>query len=126
MSWHAMPHYGPATPGRFCRWPTRTGWRGAASDSTFDLNSNWDVSNAAKMPEITAQRKAMLAGGPAAFFFSLHNTETSEYLEGPPNADAALRAFAERLSKALEICCNSAIDFCGPVAPGRMTVIHRL
>ena len=96
----------------------------------FDLNRNWDVNNAAKMPEITAQRKALLASGPAALFFSLHNTETSEYLEGPPNADAALRALAERFSKALETGSSFAptrpLSFAGPVAPGRMTVIHRL
>ena len=96
----------------------------------FDLNRNWDVNNAAKMPEITAQRKALLASGPAALFFSLHNTETSEYLEGPPNADAALRALAERFSKALETGSSFAptrpLSFAGPVAPSRMTVIHRL
>ena len=96
----------------------------------FDLNRNWDVNNAAKMPEITGQRKVMLASGPAALFFSLHNTETSEYLEGPPNADAALRALAERFSKALETGSSFAptrpLSFAGPVAPGRMTVIHGL
>ena len=96
----------------------------------FDLNRNWDVNNAAKMPEITGQRKVMLASGPAALFFSLHNTETSEYLEGPPNADAALRALAERFSKALETGSSFAptrpLSFAGPVAPSRMTVIHRL
>lgn len=96
----------------------------------FDLNRNWDVNNAAKMPEITAQRKVMLASGTAALFFSLHNTETNEYLEGPPNADASLRALAERFSKALETGSSFAptrpLSFAGPVAPGRMTVIHGL
>jgi hypothetical protein len=54
----------------------------------YDLNRNWDVEDAVKMPEITAQRGAvakwMAAGRGIDFFLSLHNTETSEYLEGPP------------------------------------------
>ena len=39
------------------------------------------------MPEICAQRKAIAdwrsAGNSIDLFFSLHNTETAEYLEGP-------------------------------------------
>jgi hypothetical protein len=54
----------------------------------FDLNRNWDIQNAAKMPEIAAQRNAVRewirSGHPVDLFFSLHNTETGEYLEGPP------------------------------------------
>jgi len=96
----------------------------------FDLNRNWDVNGVAKMPEIAAQRKVMLASGPAALFFSLHNTETSEYLEGPPTADPALRALGERFSQALEARSSFAptrpLSFAAPVAPGRMTVIHGL
>ena len=59
----------------------------------FDLNRNWDVEDPAKMPEISAQRSAMFAwldgGHTLDIFLSLHNTETSEYLEGPPNPDGA-------------------------------------
>ena len=54
----------------------------------FDLNRNWDVDDAVEMPEIAAQKQAVLkwvdSGRPVDLFLSLHNTETSEYLEGPP------------------------------------------
>ena len=96
----------------------------------FDLNRNWDVNGVAKMPEIAAQRKVILASGPAALFFSLHNTETAEYLEGPPTTDVNVRAFGERFSKALEAGSSFAptrpLSFAGAVAAGRMTVIHGL
>ena len=53
----------------------------------YDLNRNWDVSDARLMPEIFAQRKAIAdwrsAGNSIDLFFTLHNTETAEYLEGP-------------------------------------------
>ena len=53
----------------------------------FDLNRNWDVTDPVRMPEIAAQRKAILdAGESIDFFLSLHNTETNEYLEGPAGA----------------------------------------
>jgi hypothetical protein len=52
------------------------------------------------MPEIAAQRSAILdwlhAGNAINLFFTLHNTETAEYLEGPPGA------LAEALFKALK------------------------
>jgi len=52
----------------------------------FDLNRNWDVTDAAKMPEITAQRNAIFkwldSGKPVDLFLSLHNTETAEYIDG--------------------------------------------
>ncbi len=57
----------------------------------FDLNRNWDAVNETKMPEIAAQRKAILdwvdAGRRVDLFLTLHNTETSEYLEGPPDVE---------------------------------------
>lgn len=53
----------------------------------FDLNRNWDVDDPEHLPEITAERKAVLdwvdAGHRVDFFLTLHNTETGEYLEGP-------------------------------------------
>lgn len=56
----------------------------------FDLNRNWDVSDARRMPEIAAQRAAvqefLRAGNSIDLFFTLHNTETAEYVEGPPGA----------------------------------------
>lgn len=53
----------------------------------FDLNRNWDVEDPVHLPEITAERKAILdwvdGGRRVDLFLSLHNTETGEYLEGP-------------------------------------------
>jgi hypothetical protein len=56
----------------------------------YDLNRNWDVNDARLMPEIAAQKKAIAewrsAGHSIDLFFTLHNTETAEYLEGPSGA----------------------------------------
>jgi zinc carboxypeptidase len=53
----------------------------------YDLNRNWDVQDARLMPEIFAQRSAIAswlrAGNSVDLFFTLHNTETAEYLDGP-------------------------------------------
>ena len=66
----------------------------------YDLNRNWDVSDAKLMPEIEAQKTAMAewrrAGNSINLFFTLHNTETAEYLEGPPGA------LAEKLFQTLK------------------------
>ncbi len=66
----------------------------------FDLNRNWDIEDPIKMPEITAQRKAIFGwldgGHHVDLFLSMHNTETSEYLEGPPNSDGRFKALGER------------------------------
>ena len=55
----------------------------------FDLNRNWDVIDPVKMPEITAERKAIFdwvkAGKRVDFFLTLHNDEYNEYLNGPPD-----------------------------------------
>lgn len=73
----------------------------------YDLNRNWDVEDAAAMPEIAAQRNAVRAwiqsGHAIALFFSLHNTETSEYLEGPPDHGGAgkFQELSERLFRLL-------------------------
>ena len=54
----------------------------------YDLNRNWDTIDPKLMPEIAAQHRAVATGlgrGKSIdLFFTLHNTETSEYLEGPP------------------------------------------
>jgi murein tripeptide amidase MpaA len=53
----------------------------------YDLNRNWDTADPVKMPEITAQRNAILGwvdgGHRLDLFLSLHNTESGEYLECP-------------------------------------------
>ena len=106
----------------------------------YDLNRNWDVEDARKMPEIAAQRNAVRAwlrdGHTIALYFSLHNTETGEYLEGPPaqGANGKFRALAERLFQTLSTQTSFA-----PTTPlryadttttagmtGRMTVVQGL
>jgi Zinc carboxypeptidase/Cytosolic carboxypeptidase N-terminal domain len=101
----------------------------------YDLNRNWDVSDPAKMPEIAAQRNAVkewVRGGHSLdLFFSLHNTETSEYLEGPPGG---FRPLAERLFRILSE--ETSFDPTTPVRfsetsttagmAGRMTVVQGL
>ena len=106
----------------------------------YDLNRNWDVEDARKMPEIAAQRDAVRArlrdGHTIALYFSLHNTETGEYLEGPPEqgGDGRFRPLAERFFKIL-----SAETSFAPATPlrfadttttagmcGRMTVVQGL
>jgi hypothetical protein len=56
----------------------------------YDLNRNWDVVEPEKMPEITAERQAIVswvnAGHPVDFFLTLHNDEDNEYLAGPPDS----------------------------------------
>ncbi len=64
----------------------------------FDLNRNWDSPDDHRLrPEITFQRAAienwLQAGRRIDLFLTLHNTETSEYLEGPPTG-AGPRLFA--------------------------------
>jgi len=105
----------------------------------FDLNRNWDAVDEAKMPEIAAQRKAILdwvdAGQRVDLFLSLHNTETSEYLEGPPDAPGkSYRSLTQRLFKLLSEGKTfaptrppqAAEASTTPGKPGRMTVIQGL
>ncbi|MCS7026843.1 MAG: M14-type cytosolic carboxypeptidase [Bryobacteraceae bacterium] len=103
----------------------------------YDLNRNWDVEDPQRMPEITAQRQAMRdwisQGHRIKLFLSLHNTETAEYLEGPPNPDATTRALAEKLFEKLN---QTSFDPSRPLSfsevstalgvPGRMTVVQGL
>ena len=67
----------------------------------YDLNRNWDTVDPQKMPEIAAQRQAILDGVDAGhhvdLFLSLHNDEGNEYVEAP----AAFQALGERVYHAL-------------------------
>jgi hypothetical protein len=104
----------------------------------FDLNRNWDAVDEMKMPEIAAQRKAILdwvdAGQRADLFLTLHNTETAEYLEGPPDTDGRYRSLTERFFKLLSESKafaptrqpRSAEASTTIGKPGRMTVIQGL
>ena len=54
----------------------------------YDLNRNWDTIDPKLMPEIAAQHAAVArwlkSGRTIDLYFTLHNTETAEYLQGPP------------------------------------------
>lgn len=104
----------------------------------YDLNRNWDVLDAVNMPEITAQRAAvrdwLAAGNTIDLFLSLHNTETSEYLEGPPNQGGPFQKLAETFFRNLTektmfapsrplFYAQSTTD---PGKPGRMNVLQGL
>ncbi|HLJ14044.1 MAG TPA: M14-type cytosolic carboxypeptidase [Bryobacteraceae bacterium] len=96
----------------------------------YDLNRNWDTINPVKMPEIAAQRKAILdwvdGGHRLDLFLSLHNTETGEYLQAP----AAFHALGERvfhlLAETTTFNPTSPLRDAGktttPGKPGRMSV----
>lgn len=98
----------------------------------YDLNRNWDVSDPKKMPEITAERGAILqwvdAGHRLDLLLSLHNTETAEYLEGPPDTAGATRPLMKRLFRLLSATKTFAptrppqfdAESTTPGKPGRM------
>lgn len=104
----------------------------------FDLNRNWDSVDEVKMPEIAAQRKAILAwvdaGQRVDLFLTLHNTETGEYLDGPPDTAGLYQALAQRFFKLLSESptfaptrpLRMAEASTTPGQPGRMTVIQGL
>ena len=54
----------------------------------YDLNRNWDTIDPKLMPEIAAQHAAvgkwLKSGRTIDLYFTQHNTETAEYLQGPP------------------------------------------
>ncbi len=98
----------------------------------YDLNRNWDRVLPTLMPEIDAQRRAILAwldgGRRIDFFLTVHNTESGEYLDG---SDAAL---GERLNKLLvetttfhpSTPFRPAAASTAPGTPGRMNVAQGL
>jgi hypothetical protein len=102
----------------------------------YDLNRNWDVIDPVKMPEITAERKAILdwvdAGNRIDFFLTLHNDEYNEYLQGPPderwssllkkvwNNWSSYSTFAPTQQPSLDAMTTAAGK------PGRMNVVQGL
>jgi hypothetical protein len=106
----------------------------------YDLNRNWDTNDPVKMPEIAAQRAAVRAwveaGHRIALYFSLHNTETGEYLEGPPEkgGEGKFQALAERffrlLSTETSFAPTTPLRFADVTTTagmaGRMTVVQGL
>lgn len=105
----------------------------------YDLNRNWDAVDPKLMPEIAAQRKAVLdwvdSGRRIDFFLTLHNTESEDYVQGPLSAGGPdVQELAERFWKLL----NETTAFHSPKGPrdssqsttpgmkGRMMVIQAL
>jgi hypothetical protein len=84
----------------------------------YDLNRNWDTVDPRRMPEIAAQRKAILdwvdSGRRIDFFLTLHNTESEDYVAGPLSAGGpGVLGLAERFSKRL----NETTAFYSPKGP---------
>lgn len=106
----------------------------------YDLNRNWDAIDPRLMPEIAAQHKAIAewlkAGNRVDLFLSLHNTETSEYLQGPPGGEKRpeIRRLAERFFQ--QLVETTSFDPSRPLfysgatttegIKGRMTVVQGL
>jgi murein tripeptide amidase MpaA len=103
----------------------------------FDNNRNWDTIDAKLMPEIAAVRQAILgwmdAGHRIDLFLAMHNTESSDYVEGPlKGGGPAVQAVATQLVE----CLRAGTNFYDPPSPresfaiepakGRMTVAQDL
>ncbi len=82
----------------------------------YDNNRNWDSAEPGAMPEITSVRKTLsdwLDGGhPIHVLVSLHDTESTDYLEGPIG-DPLVRPLSSRLAAEL----RRATDFYDPKSP---------
>lgn len=72
----------------------------------YDLNRNWDTADAKLMPEIWAERKAVLdwvdSGQRVDLFLTLHNTESADYIEGPLAGGPEMKALGQRFWKFLD------------------------
>lgn len=85
----------------------------------FDLNRNWDIIDPIKMPEITAQRNVIKqwidSGHHIELLLSLHNTETNEYIEGPPDGgkDGQFKPRVSNPKPADYLCAGSTATLCG-------------
>ncbi len=99
----------------------------------YDLNRNWDTSAPVKMPEITAQRKAIFdwldEGHPIDLFLTMHNTESGEYLEAVDGRQLFQRVF-QILKDTTSFNPTSALRITAPTTTpgkaGRMMVIQGL
>jgi hypothetical protein len=96
----------------------------------YDLNRNWDVDDPTLMPEIAAQKKAILAwvdgGHRIDLFLSVHNTETAEYLQAPAEYRALGDRVLDLLAKRTTFNATGPLRDTGHSAPGRMTVAEGL
>ena len=101
----------------------------------YDLNRNWDTVDTRLMPEIHAQRQAILdwvdGGHRIDLFLTLHNTEAADFIQGP----SAIQPLADRFWKLLVDGTSfyspqgPRVDTAGTTTPGmkgRMSVNQAL
>jgi len=99
----------------------------------YDLNRNWDTVDPVKMPEITAQRKAIFAwlddGQRIDLFLTMHNDESPEYLEAVDDRELFQSVF-QLLRDTTTFNPTSSLRVTTPTTtpgkPGRMMVIQGL
>ncbi|MEN6534979.1 MAG: M14-type cytosolic carboxypeptidase [Bryobacteraceae bacterium] len=86
----------------------------------YDNNRNWDTAEPEAMPEISSVRKTLSdwldAGHPIHVLVSLHDTESTDYLEAP-TADPKVQTVALRLASQL----RNLTDFYDPKSPRTST-----
>jgi len=102
----------------------------------YDLNRNWDVTDPVKMPEITAQRRAIFrwldSGNRVDMLLTLHNDENPEYLAGPPGPEHRdlLKRFEQELQRSAYFQSNRPANLSPRSTtegkPGRMSVVQGL
>jgi murein tripeptide amidase MpaA len=118
-----------ADPDGVCRGGVRFNKHG------YDLNRNWDTVDARLMPEIHAQRQAMLdwvdGGRRLELFLTLHNTEAADFIEGPPAAQPLGNRFWKLLVDGTSFYSprGPRVDTAGTTTPGmkgRMSVNQAL
>lgn len=92
----------------------------------FDNNRNWDTAETGKMPEIFTVR-GLLMGSRMDVFLALHDTESTDYVEGPvsderfrPAAEALVKGLRERTSFVDERSPRNSLE--KPADRGRFTV----
>jgi hypothetical protein len=95
----------------------------------YDNNRNWDLDDPSKMPEIAALKHAidgwLAAGRRIDLFLALHNTESSDYLEGPTQTYSALSAdLVRRLRESSSFYdpLSPRNSMNAPIDPGRYMV----
>jgi murein tripeptide amidase MpaA len=76
------------------------------NENGYDVNRNWDAVDERLMPEIAAARRAIFSwldsGRRIDLFLALHNTESSDFIEGPlAQGGEPVRALASRFAEAL-------------------------
>jgi hypothetical protein len=93
----------------------------------YDNNRNWDAVNPKLMPEIAACRKILL-GHRIDVFLALHNTESADYVEGPPATALGanlVRLLRDRTNFHDPASPRNSMGR-GPIDKGRMTVNQHL